>query len=418
MPYYEFTDNDVIYNVVETNPEVEFFIYNNQVYYNNEREQYNAFTSSVELKHAGRPSGHINLYEMNVSRPTDHLIYPFVVKDGTMTAFKNISAESYKADFNHGDILTGSYPMTASIMKDRFGGTGGLSTPSAQEDYSDVEKGNKILALKNIFNSYTHLSDQYAYSASVEDTIDNGIASPGGWSKGSQEIGLVSIPSIFYGSSIEKGSVELKFYQTGTLIGTLRDDAKNGELIQVGPTGSNGSGSIAGVVLYNEGFLALTGSWDVSNGENTDAHIASGESNPPRWIDFAVGANDGTAHAISASSFQMKFRGTNKIPTMTMFAHAPKGELNHSNNPTYIESGQPLTAVTSSTEYQESRHIAIKNVVSGNFSDQTGSFQKETYISKIGIYDDDKNLIAVAKLATPVKKTEERDYTFKMKYDF
>ena len=210
----------------------------------------------------------------------------------------------------------------------------------------------------------------------------------------------------------------MKFYQTGTLIGTLRDDAKNGELIQVGPTGSNGSGSIAGVVLYNEGFLALTGSWDISNGENTDAYIASGQSNPPRWIDFAVGANDGTAHAISASSFQMKFRGTNKIPTMTMFAHAPKGELNHSNNPTYVESGQQLEAVSSLTEYQESKQISIKNIVSGSFSDQTGSFQKETYISKIGIYDDDKNLIAVAKLATPVKKTEERDYTFKMKYDF
>ncbi len=272
------------------------------------------------------------------------------------------------------------------------------------------------MALKNTFNSYTHMSQHYAYSASLPSDL--------GWDKGVQEIGLVSIPSIFYGSSIEKGSVELKFYQTGTLIGTLRDDAKNGELIQVGPTGSNGSGSIAGVVLYNEGFLVLTGSWDVSRHPssaatvNTDAYLGSGQKNPPRWIDFAVGANDDTAHAITASSFQMKFRGTNKIPTMTMFAHAPKGELNHSNNPTYIESGQPLTAVTSSTEYQESRHIAIKNVVSGNFSDQTGSFQKETYISKIGIYDDDKNLIAVAKLATPVKKTEERDYTFKMKYDF
>ncbi len=101
-----------------------------------------------------------------------------------------------------------------------------------------------------------------------------------------------------------------------------------------------------------------------------------------------------------------------------MFAHAPKGELNHSNNPTYVESGQQLEAVSSLTEYQESKQISIKNIVSGSFSDQTGSFQKETYISKIGIYDDDKNLIAVAKLATPVKKTEERDYTFKMKYDF
>ena len=77
-----------------------------------------------------------------------------------------------------------------------------------------------------------------------------------------------------------------------------------------------------------------------------------------------------------------------------------------------------MTALTSSTGYQESREISIKNIVSGSFSDSTASFQKETYISKIGIYDENKNLVAVAKLATPVKKTEERDYTFKMKYDF
>ena len=44
-------------------------------------------------------------------------------------------------------------------------------------------------------------------------------------------------------------------------------------------------------------------------------------------------------------------------------------------------------------------------------------FKKQTYISKIGIYDENKNLIGVAKLATPVKKTEERDLTFKLKLD-
>jgi len=414
MPYYEFTDNDVIYNVIETNPEVEFFIYNSTVFYNNEREQFNAFTGTVSLLHHGPGTGHINLHEINVSRPTGHLIYPYVIKDGTMTGFKNISPESYKSDFDYGDTLTGSYPMTASITKQRFAAN---HVSSSFEHDNDAGTGNYILALKNTFNSYTHMSQHYVYSASLPSDL--------GWDKGVQEIGLVSIPSIFYGSSIEKGSVELKFYQTGTLIGTLRDDAKNGELIQVGPTGSNGSGSVAGTVLYNEGFLALTGSWDVSRDPasadtvNTDAYLGSGQKNPPRWIDFAVGANDDTAHAITGSSFQIKLRGTNKIPTMTMFAHAPKGELNHSNNPTYIEGGQIRLAMTGTNQmYQENKNLSIKNIVSGSSSDQTGSFQKETYISKIGIYDDDKNLIAVAKLATPVKKTEERDYTFKMKYDF
>ena len=36
----------------------------------------------------------------------------------------------------------------------------------------------------------------------------------------------------------------------------------------------------------------------------------------------------------------------------------------------------------------------------------------------VQIYDNDKNLIGIAKLATPVKKTEDRDFTFKLKLDF
>jgi len=33
------------------------------------------------------------------------------------------------------------------------------------------------------------------------------------------------------------------------------------------------------------------------------------------------------------------------------------------------------------------------------------------------VYDEDRNLIAVAKVANPVKKTVEQDYTFKLKLD-
>ena len=43
--------------------------------------------------------------------------------------------------------------------------------------------------------------------------------------------------------------------------------------------------------------------------------------------------------------------------------------------------------------------------------------QKETYISKIALYDNDKNLIGFAKLATPVRKTEDRQFIFKLKLD-
>ena len=55
--------------------------------------------------------------------------------------------------------------------------------------------------------------------------------------------------------------------------------------------------------------------------------------------------------------------------------------------------------------------------MSSSYADPTGSFEKQTFISRIGIYDKDKNLIGVAKVANPVKKTEDREFTFKLKLD-
>jgi hypothetical protein len=100
-----------------------------------------------------------------------------------------------------------------------------------------------------------------------------------------------------------------------------------------------------------------------------------------------------------------------------MFATAPKGELNHSNNPTYLQHN--YNAVTSSSPggYRQDDTIKIKNVVSSAYNDPTGSFEKTTYVSKIGLYDKNKNLIGIAKTSTPIRKTVERDFTFKLKLD-
>ena len=61
--------------------------------------------------------------------------------------------------------------------------------------------------------------------------------------------------------------------------------------------------------------------------------------------------------------------------------------------------------------------MKIKNIVTSSYRDHTASFQPVTYISKVGIYDENKNLIAVASLANPVRKLEDRSYTFKLKLD-
>ena len=44
--------------------------------------------------------------------------------------------------------------------------------------------------------------------------------------KGKQNVNLISIPSIIYGSKIKKGTVDLKFYVSGTIVGQLKDENK------------------------------------------------------------------------------------------------------------------------------------------------------------------------------------------------
>ena len=116
-----------------------------------------------------------------------------------------------------------------------------------------------------------------------------------------------------------------------------------------------------------------------------------------------------------------------------MLAHAPRGYLNHSNNPTFIEantsssisnhagmkisSGSVRQVNSGSKAYIQNKETPISNVVSSSYLTHTASVSRNTYISKIGIYDDNNNLIAIAKLARPVKKTEDRQFTFKLKLD-
>ena len=212
--------------------------------------------------------------------------------------------------------------------------------------------------------------------------------------------------------------MDLKFYITGALIGQLQDVNKNGELIQIAPVGAN-SGSCAGVVLYNEGFIALTGSWDLDTAKKDYINDASLKKNS-KWIYWGSGLNGFNNVPLEDVFTSIEFQGETHIPTITMYAHAPKGELNHSNNPTFLDHGQsiyPTGTLISSSVYSENYNATIKNTVYSPYDNTEMPFEKHTYISKVVVYDEDMNILGVAKVAKPVKKTEEREFSFKLKLD-
>ena len=188
-------------------------------------------------------------------------VYAWQYKDSSNQTFKRISDTTYNT-YIPGDVMTSSYPMSASItrefMPENQAGARKDCTDTDREDDPDRFKLFKCTpehphfwALKNRLNFYGIRSEHYKVTSSHGNKM-------------SQSINLISIPTIFYGSKMKPGTLSLKWYLTGTLIGELQDKKQNGELIQVSGAALF-QDKVAGVVLYDEGFILLTGSWDLNH---------------------------------------------------------------------------------------------------------------------------------------------------------
>lgn len=429
MPFREFGKYDLLYNKVKAYPKNEFLIYDSKIYYNGLKHSSGEFGNLH-----GTTQGFLSLYELNVDRaidtgtgepPDGSSIYPFITKDGARIAFKTVSTSEFDttSQFAYGDVIKGDYPLTSSIRRRYFSETTNTFTEINNDErfhgsYLKLTSNKRYVnAIKNVCNDYIRLSHHYSFNDDDNPyTSNNDDMGYYGWDKSKQEMSFIEIPSIFYGSSIRKGSVSLKFYITGTLAAELVDKNKNGELIQVSGTydANTNDEKVAGVVLYNEGFICLTGSWDI-NSNHTDQYVGTDTQNP-KWIHFGAGARDGQEN-ITNSMFSLDFQGVNYIPTITMFAHAPKGEFNNSTNPTVFDINGDKNYTNTGKRFIEHNNLDFSKMEHSDYK-TTGSFEKQTYISKIGIYDEKKRLIGIAKLANPVRKTEAREYTFKLKMDF
>ena len=147
MPLYKFGPKDILRNRIKTYPDNTFFVHSASVYYNNRNAITGAFVDNVT--HV--PTGFVSLYEMNVDRKfSDHTfdpdtntgvkakIFPFITKDSSLNSFATISDNNFN-QFLYGDIITGSYPFSASIVRETF-------------DAGTNPTGSHLLALKNTLN--------------------------------------------------------------------------------------------------------------------------------------------------------------------------------------------------------------------------------------------------------------------------
>lgn len=99
----------------------------------------------------------------------------------------------------------------------------------------------------------------------------------------------------------------------------------------------------------------------------------------------------------SGSYTAMTFQNITNINSTLVFCRANADEFNYSSNPTFKDSNSRITVID---QGQETTQMTF------------------TFITSVGLYDANGNLLAVAKLSRPVEKSPERDLSLRLRLDF
>ena len=229
------------------------------------------------------------------------------------------------------------------------------------------------------------LSDWYTtHKKHVYPTEDEFLGIGVGVQTPSGAFACVHIPSMFYGREIASGSVLFSVnsfsgsaYSPGS--GTLfwKDDGY-GRLWEVPSTASDWTAGthVVGNIFYNEGLIVLThpsATWH--------QQFLSGAIATVPW------------------NVNIQFNGSYHIKSMIALCRMSPGDVNASNNPTYF--------YTDETGKRWAR----------NTVDSKGNVEAVTYVTAIGLYNEERQLVAVAKIAQPIRKREKDDIDIKLRMD-
>ena len=141
-----------------------------------------------------------------------------------------------------------------------------------------------------------------------------------------------------------------------------------------------------GMILLNPEWLHANAGADLAPGRSANAL-----DNNPQKLFTAI-----------SSSLYFAARREEEISSVSYFTRARNDEFNFSSNPTYKTGSKDSDGVETT----------------GKFKVPSFKGDPRAYITQVGLYDNDHDLIAVAKLSQPVLKSFSREAVIKVKLDY
>jgi len=223
---------------------------------------------------------------------------------------------------------------------------------------------------------------------------------------------LISVPQKFYGEYIQPGSVTVTDDSTSSTFvfkddsyGNLYDVAYSSSYANRVPD-SNYSGSLVGNIFYNDGIIVITETGSYSS----------------------VATSNGT------DGFNLKFNSTQTIYEREYVCVVGESEFQHTTNKSLKvgRSGSFTMGSFVTSSLRGTRHDRFPYNLVGYSTSSINTDGYEigteligeathpdfaTYVTEIGLYNDNNELLAIGKLAKPIKNEKEMALTFVVRFD-
>tara|TARA_B100000131_G_scaffold322532_1_gene376788 strand:- start:852 stop:2036 length:1185 start_codon:yes stop_codon:yes gene_type:complete len=175
----------------------------------------------------------------------------------------------------------------------------------------------------------------------------------------------------------------LIFYQAGVAVITasvFTDGNFNAEAAAQGklPGANPAAGNVAGNGMIHTGIGA------------TEMNAGSKKTIVDMLVSSSI--ND-IASAVRQRITNVEFNNTTELNSSIYFCRVNNNDFNYSANPTYLSSSK----------------IVVKDVATD---------EPTAYITSVGLYSSDNELLAVAKLSEPLKKTPSNEFTLRVRLDY
>ena len=311
--------------------------------------------------------------------PTGGPRVPVAVHPLIQSAYSNVEPQSqFINNWESSNLITTTGFNSSAIGSDDITMDNNKGVAKAFTASITGSNSGYFAVIGNLLNQRHYLSALTATSTASLSALGN-----------LRDIGVFSLRKLFYDQGMEHGSL------TATVTGTAFDaidmagdyyDSGSGQFIR------KSDGETIGVVLADEGM-------------------------------FVVTASNSREVAVSVTS--IKYRNKVLNTTVNVFCKSDASEMNYTLNPTMVMQNAVSSSTIASGEIRQSyNNILCHSVLTGGTGTAkllsgmvSSGWNFSPYVTGVGLYNDNNELLAVAKLTKPMKKPTDLPLTFKVSID-